>query len=515
MQSQDRNLVARRNAKQFDIELETLLKRHLPYDYATFASARLWTALEEMNAGNPNKFAQTPPHRVIHSIEANCAYCRRHGYEKVDLNRLFRVMNVYHGYDDPLQFGMLEDCGEGKRDIQNFFLVMWREQMELQFSHSKPELARTWRLFAADDPIPATTQWLREAFGVTPVEWIQLCFAVHTAVFLGKGKPFQKDILLKSELLHGKEQAIVHFLNLSSLTPLEIGERFRKERQGLSPQFHCLIRSVFFERPLIDFGRDGYLCPHPYMAFRHSNLGLYRLARECPTFGDEFGHSFQEYVGQVLRCISGSVRVLEDKELERLAPGKSCDFLVEREDEVILVECKATTSSVRIPLEENLVRDGSTGMVAKALVQLYTTAHDLVSGRFSCLGVGQTKPLVGVVVTFGELPFANSDWYYDKVIFARSENDLSPPIYPSEGLSRRPMVISVSCLEDLALLIRDSRESLVALYDEKQNLPYVQAGDWDVFVGHRRKQGSAPTKPLPFVEDQWKQLLDSFRQMAP
>jgi len=55
--------------------LEKRLKRHRPRGYMTWMSKRLaesWT--------DPQKFVQIPPHRIIHSIEANCAYWKE-GYD--------------------------------------------------------------------------------------------------------------------------------------------------------------------------------------------------------------------------------------------------------------------------------------------------------------------------------------------------------------------------------------------------------------------------------------------------
>ena len=47
--------------------------------------------------GNDKKFVQTPPHRIIHSIEANCAYWKDGYREPVTWNAVVKIMNICLG----------------------------------------------------------------------------------------------------------------------------------------------------------------------------------------------------------------------------------------------------------------------------------------------------------------------------------------------------------------------------------------------------------------------------------
>src|SRR5947209_10790540 len=84
------------SSSKFYQELEAVLKRHQPIEYIPFAVSRLKEAVDDRKKGDFAKWIQTPHHKIFHSIEANCAFARKHNRDPVNLNRLFRVMNVYH-----------------------------------------------------------------------------------------------------------------------------------------------------------------------------------------------------------------------------------------------------------------------------------------------------------------------------------------------------------------------------------------------------------------------------------
>jgi hypothetical protein len=494
--------------RRFYEELDRFLKRHRPDDYAPFAAERLWQTMAEMDEGDPRKFSQTPPHRILHSIEANCAYWRRQNHDPVDLACLGRAMKVYHDHLDPLQMGILEDCEKGKADIQNFFLVMWREQMELQYRHSLEDVARVWQLFVAGDPIPTVSEWFAHTYGLSIAEWMQLCFVCQAAAKKSRGGYFPRSTVAAFRPFEGKSGAVDAFFQHSSLKPEEVSRRFRENRQRVAPQFHSLIRSVFLEYPLLDFGQQRLLAPHPQLLLRHSGEGLYRLAASSPAFGKEFGKSFQRYVGMVLGHHCGQQALYSDQRLQEICRGRHCDFLLALADEIWLVECKATTLTAQILMENAVLNNGSTEKVADGMVQLYCTASDIHNGVFKELALGEGKPLWGIVVTFGELPLANSDWYYNLFV-RRAGNDLAPPIYPSNALPQNPIVLSVHVLEQLVAYINAAGTSLRDLYNDKRQQRYVDVGDWDTYLRKKARELNTKVKPLPFVVKQSKQLLRS------
>ena len=69
--------------------LERRLKRHRPRDYITWMSRQLAESWSD-----PRKFVQIPPHRIMHSIEANCAYWKEGYADPVNWNAVAKVMNM-------------------------------------------------------------------------------------------------------------------------------------------------------------------------------------------------------------------------------------------------------------------------------------------------------------------------------------------------------------------------------------------------------------------------------------
>jgi hypothetical protein len=68
---------------RFYDQLQQLLKRFQPIDYAPFVANRIKRCSAE-----PQLWAQTAPHHLLHSIEANCAYPRGQNHDPVTWNKL-------------------------------------------------------------------------------------------------------------------------------------------------------------------------------------------------------------------------------------------------------------------------------------------------------------------------------------------------------------------------------------------------------------------------------------------
>jgi hypothetical protein len=448
--------------------------------------------------------AKIRPHHLLHSIEANCVYARGQNRDSVDQNVIARVMNVYYLHRDPLQSGLL---GDGKLDL--FFLTMHREQIELQYSHSQDELARNQELFVSNNPIPKLSGEFLAERGLSFDVWIRLCFLAFVAANTNESRLFHRSALAECDFHTIPADQVESFLQLTSVTTRQIAERFRSMRDCTKPQFHSLIRPVFLQHPLIRLKQDIYLAPHPPLVLRHAGQGLYNAMKQLPSFGAEFGASVQRYVGKVLNCATRKLRAAGNLELEKLSPGKSCDFLVEFAESILLVESKATSFVAERLVENAILSDGSTAKIATGIEQLYTTAFDLHSGVFDSLGVDPAKPVVGIVVTFGEIPFANSSWYRDSFILKRAESKLRTPAYPSANMERWPLVMSLGTLELLLMNLNSFDAGITALCDEKDSEPYIKTGDWDQFLKSKLAENQPRVKPLPFVAEQCGVFWDS------
>jgi hypothetical protein len=394
--------------------------------------------------------------------------------------------------------------------VDLFFRVMHREQMEIQHSYSQDELARNQELFVANDPMPKLANEFLLKYGLSFDAWIRSSFFASVATTTRESSLFHQRVLSECRFHDISNEQVDAYLRHSSMSSPQIGERFRMLRAGIKPQFHGLIRSAFLAKPLMCFEGDSYLAPHPPLLLRHSGHGLYAAIKQLPSFGDEFGRSVQRYVGKLLASAQTNQLAFGNTEMEALSPGKSCDFLVEFSDTILLVESKATSFVAERLVENAILNDGSTAKIASGIEQLYTTAADLQSGCFDSLGVNRTKPVVGIVATFGDIPFVNSIWYRDNIIRKRAESKLAAPIYPTTGMPEWPLIMSLGTLELFIMNLNSFDTSISALVNEKKSEPYIRTGDWDQFLKRKLNADEGRVKQLAFVKERcqafWKSV---------
>jgi len=467
--------------------LERKLKRHAPRDYIIWMSKRFAESWLDNK-----KFVQTPPHRIIHSIEANCAYWKKGYREPVTWDAVAKIMNIYHAFVDTYQLNTISES------LERFFLMMHREQIPLQKRSSWSNFLRSWVLFVQDDSMAKSRRKFYSSYGITMEQWVKVCFLCWMISFQEAGSSFLIKMVENPEIKIAQE-TLKTFLKYSARSPEEIGHYFLSMRKNEPYKFHSLIRSCFFETPIVKFSDDSIVVPHTHLLFLHSGDGLYRLAQKLDVFASEFSDSFEKYVRRVLDSLNGMTKIIGSKMMESTATGKSSDFLVETENTVILVECKACSFTANRLTNAVIEKDNSTGKVAKGLVQLYASAKDLQNGSFKKHGIDRNKATIGIVVTFGEIPSANSEWYFEEFFLKRADDKLNKVIYPSRQMTRRPIVIDVSGLEKLVLTLNSSKRTLQGLYDKKQAEGYHRTGEWGIWLSSQSDSGF--TELFPFLED--------------
>jgi len=470
--------------------LEKRLKRHRPRDYITCMSKRLFASWSD-----PQKFVQIPPHRLMHSIEANCAYWKEGYDDPVNWNAVVKIMNTYNDQVDPFQLSTISE------NLDRFFLMMWRTQIELQKRASWAYIIRVWYLFVRSPSMQKSNQEFFTKYKLTMDHWIKFSFLCWAVATRESGNPFLiKDVPNASAGI--AHNAFVVFLEYSARTPSEIGSHFLQMRKEFPYELHSLIRSAFLETPIVKFTDGTMIVPHTHLLFRHSGEGLYRLSKDLDAFYDEFVVSFEEYVKNVLDAVRDSQKIISNKQLEKASRTKGCDFLVEMRDTVVLVECKACSFTAR-HFSDNAIRtNNSTGKVAKALTQVYASAKDLEDGVFDQFDVDKTKSTIGIVVTFGEIPSANKDWYFDEFFLKRADRKLAEATYPSKQMTRHPIVLDISTLEKLVAFLNAHTKGLPELYDERKEQGYAVTGDWSIWMNSQDEdRDSEASGLLGFLKD--------------
>ncbi len=476
----------------FYSRLESLLKRHQPMDYAPFASAALKAALAA-----PDRSAPVAAHHVLHSIEANCRYTRGQNHDPVDRNRFIQVLNVYAEHADPLHPGLIS------QSISHFFLVVHREQIELQHAHARGDLVRDFQLFIANSQLPQLSNDFLQQNGLTIEEWFKLSLLTWIAAERDPRCCFTKETVLDAELVGVPLHRAERFFNASSRTPITIAERFRETRENLKPQFHSLIRSVFWRLRLSTSVVAE--CLHRIRALSCVTPATVSIA--CFGFCRTLTASSATVLSGTLEPWFAASKELVDAWISESwkisRRERVVTFFLELPDSVLLLEAKAATFTANL-LTENAIRgDNSTAKVAKAIEQLYTTAHEIREGTLQTLGIATTKPIVGIVVTYGDLPLANSRWYFDSFFLKRAETKLKPPIYPGNAMARLPIIMPIHVLELLAATITHLDASPIVLFDEKESRPFLEVGDWNTFLAAKLRESNKKDLMLPFAKEQF------------
>ncbi len=489
---------ARVSMIRFYDALEKAVKRYRPDAYIPYV-----TRLFRDRRIDQRRRYYLPPYRLLHSIEANCAFHKSGYSETPDWSAIARIMNVYTQHPDVIQAGAISG------NLERFVLMMWREQMVLQQYESWQYIARVWELFVESPKMSDISTLLKQTYDLTCTEWIQLCFLTWAAAKSNPKSSFSKRTMLGYEGSPVRESALDAFLRFSSQSPRQIGERFHANRKEYSPKYHSLIRPVFLEYPIVAFDGGAMESPHEGLLFQHSGTGLYRLCRDIPDFYGAFSHGFERYVETLLTYMKERGTLLREAELQKVRKGKTCDFLLDTPDSIILIECKACMQTSNFVTDAAILNDNSTGKVAKGLLQIAATARDIASGVFTPLGIDATKNVLGIIVTFGDIPFANSAWYFDTFFSGRLKGDTPNGLLPAGKMTKKPIVISVSVLQTLVRVLNTIDTSFAALYAEKEKQSYFVVGDWDPYLTQLLRTYKGKIAGLPHVDRNVQRIYDS------
>jgi hypothetical protein len=428
--------------------------------------------------GDPSKWRYYPPHHLVHSIETNCAYHKSYRNQAVTLERINQIVNHYNSYHDPYLQHVLEEM----KSLELCALAMARQQFPLQARPRITELTRSLMLFVRDIPLPVIAERFAKRYGFTLGDWVYLNFAIQAYTLNQKSPLTSVSNYTESEIDSIPRDAVQPFLEMSSLTPGQIAEQYHSVREEFPIYLHIFIPSVFLKYPLIAYDDGEYLVVHPGLISRHAIDGLYRICEELDseTFHSEFADSFELYVGRVFEDLIGKNRVWTESEIQSISPGRTCDYVIDHQDCLLLVECKSARYSATLLTENAVAGDNSTGKIAEAFEQLYHTAVRINDKRLVEVLGSQWKPMLGFVVTFGDLHFTNSPSYHQSFIIPRADlPDQERWPYP---LAEEPQVVSINTLEDLVIVLNSQRLSPVELVNRKLSQDYYKDGDWPPYL---------------------------------
>jgi hypothetical protein len=483
--------------------LEKACKRHRPENYIRWMTQRL-----SVMEGDASLMRQTPPHVVLHSIEANCAFWKTGYDEPVQWDNVLRIMNVYHGLERPWDEGVI---GE---NIDRWFAYQYRIQIVPQMGASREGLARACKLLVAAKSMQPLIPTFGDKYGLTPMQWIQFCFLTWTAVSQNANHTITEQTFTNCDFFKMEPSQVQSFLGLAGVSVAEIKTEFLRRRRELKPHLQFALPSILAQRPLVAVRDNAYVCPHPNLLFGLSEEGLYRLYKSLDGFGDCIGPAFEEYAEDLLKLIPDCQRLVGSKALENASNRKSCDFCIETGDAVVMVECKAVSFVSQELTDAALMDTGYTTRVAEAVLQIHQTAQDIASGLLDCLQIDGEKLRIGIIVTFGRFSAVNSPWYVEEILKAKVRSKAKGASQEPKTEVVGPFVVSVEGLESLATLLYNGVTTLRELVDERVESSYHTMGSWDTFLDNKlhdeMRRGNRLKSP-PFIQ---KQLDDFFGSLG-
>ena len=466
--------------QKFYQNVEQLLKRHHPIEWSQMVANNFRDCRTDFE-----RFAWRPPQHMLHSIEANAAYWRRQNHDPVTLERFKRVMGLYVRHDDPLQLSF------AAKDVTHFAIVLDREQMEIQVHPSHQELARQELLFVHNDPIPRLSAALLQRYGVTPWQWLHLCERTFLLAFRDPESRVVGGVIAEFARKSLGLESIAGFIEQSVCTPDQLARNYRSIRSATPTHFHAFINSAFVEMPIIEFGGGRWLVPHPALVTQHMGRGMHRMFTELwqdtddpssAVLREEFANTVENHVCRILECCANKVALIAANRLRKMTPGKSCDFLLETRNAILLVESKGVLFTRRLLVPKWMQEDPSTDRIIGGCLQLRQTYEDLRCGGLNSLVTDRTKPVVSLIATYGKIPYANTDWYWNKVIAPRAELKGTPLAMPSCGLPSRPIVMNHETLEFFIIALNMLGMSPQQLLEEYAHHPSYLIGEWNNFL---------------------------------
>jgi hypothetical protein len=348
------------------------------------------------------------------------------------------------------------------------------------------DLSRCLILFVENDVLPNISIDFKKKFGITLYEWVYMCFAVRSLTQGIRPPVFSADNFFNTKIPNFPKNAVLPFLSESSLSPFEVGEKYFSIRKEYPSYLHIHIKSIFLDFPLISFKNQEYLLVHPQIIINHATEGLHRICSELnqTSFSTEFGKSFENYTRHLINEIPNIINILNEDEIQKVSLGKSCDFLIELSDCLLLIECKATQYNHDLFTENAISKDTSTLKIGEAFEQIILTCKRIKNRELDTLLVDGGKPVLGFCLTYGNIQFANAPEYFKKYISPILFDKNTELLECLSILEYIPQVISIKVFERFIMALIHQKISPISLIKQKLSGTYNQTGDWDAYLNN-------------------------------
>ena len=155
--------------------------------------------------------------------------------------------------------------------------------------------------------------------------------------------------------------------------------------------------------------KDSLVCPMLTLLFWRITSGLYYEICDEKDFGDNFGHSFQKYIGDVIEKANNNkaINFMEEEEYHVGRNRKdTVDWIVYDKDSALFIECKARRVSLpaKIELRDNTIIVEELDKMAKIIVQIYKAIDDYCNNLYPSFKYEEERQIYPIIITM-------EDWF--------------------------------------------------------------------------------------------------------
>lgn len=150
--------------------------------------------------------------------------------------------------------------------------------------------------------------------------------------------------------------------------------------------------------------KDSLVCPMLTLLFWRITSGLYYEICDEKDFGDNFGHSFQKYIGNVIEKANNNkaIKFMEEEEYHVGRNRKdTVDWIVYDKDSALFIECKARRISLpaKIELRDSSIILKELDKMAKIILQIYKAIDDYCNNLYPSFKYEEERKIYPIILT--------------------------------------------------------------------------------------------------------------------
>lgn len=460
---------------QHEARLQRILRQVQPEELIAIATA------ESQRQSGLLPPSVDAPHVWLRLIEACCASWMPQVRRGASAAAIIDAANEIASFPDPLAVNSITpDC-----DLLEFGLYMHKTQFEYQYALWWVPAGRAVRMWPNGAEGRAAAQFGAH-WGISLSTWLLLAIAFG----MSSTQRAVRDYLTPHDLrdLGLSEQDMRAFLRGVACTTSGIAEHHRAIRRLLPPLRWPHERPHLYQRPFVQLS-SGIAAPSESCLenmFGSGMLTRCKSGADTPDKGrvlDDIGHRYGRYVIGVLE--QAKIGKVWEEHTLKVDDGKVCDCVVETNDAVLLIECKAITFENDWWTKPSLYKSSTLGDICKGFIQLLTTAARIDNRTYASLGISATKPRYGFVSTFGRLPCINMPVVWNECIAPRIAAEGWSDTRARGALLNRPEVLDGLNTERLIMCLEARVANMPTLVQQRQSLSSIAMFDWGKVLSDR------------------------------